>query len=260
MSDALDIRGILDAWPYDPENDARFARGTDGREILQVRLPLGIEQYELSGRPDGRVIADCESWFDFQQQRQSQAEAAHSGIRFGLKVNECAELFAEGQLYYLRYLRLFQMRDWRRTLRDTNRNLRLFDFVHRFAQREQDRFYLEQWRPYIMRLNTTAAAMIEWEALRHEAALELVRQCVEKIAALPELDLDTFKFEQERSVTALRELARQIKSTRPISEMERLEIALKEAVAKQAFEQAAVLRDQLRALRTKPEDSSPMSG
>ncbi len=46
---------------------------------------------------------------------------------------------------------------------------------------------------------------------------------------------------------------------RPISEVQRLEIAMKEVVARQAFEQAAILRDQLRALRTKPEDSSPKS-
>ena len=52
MSKSWDLRAILAAWPYDPDDDARIVRGDDGREILQVRTPLGIEQYELEGRPD----------------------------------------------------------------------------------------------------------------------------------------------------------------------------------------------------------------
>jgi len=45
------------------------ARGVDGRPIMQVRTPLGIEQYELDGRPDGRHPHDMESVLDFQHAR-----------------------------------------------------------------------------------------------------------------------------------------------------------------------------------------------
>ena len=53
MSDSMDLRKTLQAWPYDPEQDARVLPGEDGRQIVQVRTPLGIEQYEVGGRPDG---------------------------------------------------------------------------------------------------------------------------------------------------------------------------------------------------------------
>ena len=47
MSDDYDVRRLLENWPYDPDKNIRVLRGRDGRELLQVRLPLGLEQYEL---------------------------------------------------------------------------------------------------------------------------------------------------------------------------------------------------------------------
>ena len=48
-----DLSQLLHDWPYDPEHTMRIVTAGDGRSVLQVRLPLGIEQYELEGRPDG---------------------------------------------------------------------------------------------------------------------------------------------------------------------------------------------------------------
>jgi hypothetical protein len=65
MDDSNDIRELLDAWPYDSDNDARIVRGRDGREILQIRVPIGLEQLELEGRPDGARPHEMESALDF---------------------------------------------------------------------------------------------------------------------------------------------------------------------------------------------------
>src|SRR5439155_13153974 len=137
MSDSIDLRRFLKDWPYDPDHDARIIRGEDGREILQVRLPLGIEQYEMEGRPDGERPHGMETALEFFLQRLEQAKAAGREADFELKPKECGELFNEGTLYYFRYVRLFQLRDWARTVRDTTRNLRVFDFVRRYARREE---------------------------------------------------------------------------------------------------------------------------
>src|SRR5688572_23699288 len=161
MSDWLDLRKILKSWPYDPEDDARVIHGENGRSILQVRTPVGIEQYEMEGRPDGERPYGMESALEYQLRRLEEARIQGREPEFELTEAECAELFSEGTLYYLRYVRLFQLRDWTRTIRDTARNLRVFDFVHRYAQREEDQQYLEKWRPYIVRIQATAAAMLE---------------------------------------------------------------------------------------------------
>jgi hypothetical protein len=244
-----DLRDILQGWPYDPENDARILKGEDGREVLQVRTPMGIEQYEMDGRPDGQRPHGMESALEFHLGRLQAAKAAGGEAEFDLNQRECSELFNEGTLYYFRYVRLFQLKDWPRTVRDTARNLRAFDFVHRYARREQDQQFLEKWRPYILRVNGCAAAMLAVEQGAYDKALRLVNEGIEKIEAIDDMDDETFRFERERSLTALRELAEQIRKNRPLSELERLEHQLRRAIETQEFERAAQLRDRLRELR-----------
>jgi hypothetical protein len=158
-------------------------------------------------------------------------------------------LFSEGTLYYQRYLYCFQLRRFAETVRDTERNLRLFDFVHRHAAREEDRLYLERWRPYVLRMHAAARAMIEVEDQRFGQALQTVRRAMDQIESLEELEDETFRYERKRSLQALREFVNQLERTRPRSEVETLEQELRQAVATQEFERAAVLRDRLRELR-----------
>jgi hypothetical protein len=249
MSDLMDLRKILQSWPYDPEHDARILKGEGDREILQVRTPLGIEQYEMDGRPDGARPHEMESALEYHQWRLEEARTAGRETDFELNPRECSELFNEGTLYYFRYVRLFQLKDWVRTVRDTARNLRAFDFLHRYARREEDQQFLEKWRPYILRVNGSAAAMLAVEKGAYDKALRLVNDAIAKIEALDDLDDETFRFERDRSLAALRELAEQIRKNRPVSELERLEHQLRRAIETQEFERAAQLRDRLRELR-----------
>jgi hypothetical protein len=251
MSDAGDIRELLDGWPFDPENDARIVRGKDWREILQVRTPLGLEQLEMQGRPDGVRPHGLESALQFHQQRLAQVSAAGSEADFELGAEDCAELFSEGTLYYSRYLRLFQLRRWVETVRDTARNLNLFDLVHRHAAREEDRINLEKWRPYILRMNAAASALLTLEQGGYQRALEIVRAAIPCIEGLEDMDDETFVFERARSLAALRELASQIEQARPVSALERLEQQLRHAIDRQEFERAAELRDRIRRMKSR---------
>jgi hypothetical protein len=248
MSDADDISELLESWPYDPENEARIVRGRDGRELLQVRSPLGLEQLEMQGRPDGARPYEMESALKHFQEKLANAGAAG----FELSAQDCAELFTEGTLYYFRYLRLFQLKRWTEAVRDTARNLQLFDFIHRHALREEDREYLEKWRPYLQRMNTAASALYWLEQGDAPQALKIVQTGRAQLAALEELDDDTFQFERKRSLAALRELEKQLEQQQPVSPVERLQRELRRAVERQEFERAAELRDRIRALRAQP--------
>jgi len=252
MKRSQDIQDLLRDWPYNPEKAVRVIQGDDGRDVLQVRTPVGIEQFELEGRPDGLRPHNKDSAFDFYLGRLEKALAAGEGPAFHLNHTECAELFEEGVLYYFRYLHLFQLEDWTRTARDTSRNLRLFDFVAKYAHRKEDRQHLEQWRPYIMRINGTARAMLEVEEHAHERALHVLRETIEKIEALDAIDNQAFHIERDRSLQSLRETVEQIEKNKPLTELEKLEKQLREAVEGQAFERAAELRDQIRTVRTRP--------
>lgn len=252
MSESFDLRKALKEWPYDPEQDARLTKGEDGRDILQVRTPMGIEQYELDGRPDGERPHGMESWLEYQEERLRRKKMEGREIEFELKTRECAELFNEGTLYYFRYVRLFQLRDWARTVRDTSRNLRVFDLVHRYARREEDQEYLEKWRAYIIRMKASAQAMMALEKNAHEEALAATNEAIEQIQSLDEIDDETFQFERERSLSALRDLAEQIQKNRPLSELEKLEKQMNTAIERQEFERAAQLRDRIRGLKKEP--------
>jgi len=249
VSDDYDVRRLLENWPYDPDKNIRVLRGRDGRELLQVRLPLGLEQYELDGRPDAARPHGEESALHHHCARLAAAQAAGATSTFELSAEECEELFNEGALYYYRYLHCFQLRDWPRVVRDTGRNLKLFDFVHRYAEREEDQEYLEKWRPYLVRMNAAARALQELGQHNHVRALEIAREAVTQIEALEEQDEETFKYERQRSMAALRELIAQIERLKPVSKQEQMEKALRQAINAQEFERAAVLRDELRALR-----------
>lgn len=249
MKESADIRRILQSWLYDPENDTRLTQGEDGREILQVRTPVGIEQYELDGRPDGARPHGLESALDYFLQRCEAARAGGREAEFKLDQRECNELFSEGTLYYFRYVRLFQLKDWARTVRDTARNLRVFDLIHQYARREEDRQFLEKWRPYIIRVNASAGAMLELEKRAYDTALRIADEGITRIEALEVVDDETFEFERNRSLAALRELAAQIRRNRPLSELDQLQHQLRRAIERQEFERAAQLRDKIRDLK-----------
>jgi hypothetical protein len=190
-----------------------------------------------------------ESALDFYQKKLARAEAAGNADDFELNTNECGELIGEGTLYYFRYLRLFQLHRWADTVRDTTRNLRLFDFLRNHAEREEDQMYLEKWRPYLVRMNAAASALLQLEQGDVSKALQSVQSGREQIEALEDLDDETFNMERERSITALRELENQVQKKKPVSRVELLERQLRRAIEQQEFERAAELRDRIRALR-----------
>ena len=249
MNGAGDIRPLLEAWPYDPVKNARVTRLDDGREVLQVRLPMGIEQYEMEGRPDGKRPHGMECSLDYYMSRLARLQATGKAHEFRLDPRACQELYAEGVLYYYRYLHLFQLQDWERTIRDTTRNLTLSDFVHQYAAEARDRKYLEQWRPYVTRMHAVASALAEVKRERHLKALRIVHAAEAAIRDMPEMDDESFRAERQRSLEILGQMATQIDKSRPLTEEERLDTELRKAVELEQFERAAELRDRLRLLR-----------
>src|SRR5262249_61496519 len=71
-----------------------------------------------------------------------------------------SELQQEGIQYYHRYVSLFQMNDYAGVIRDTQRNLDLFSFVDEHSQREDFVWNFQQFRPYVLMMNTRAKASL----------------------------------------------------------------------------------------------------
>src|SRR2546429_3051272 len=167
---SLDLNSILKDWPHENGSiKVRKVAGLDGREKLQLRVDLGVLQMEMTGRPDGRRPHNCESLLEYYQKRA--ARAGQKDEAYELTPEQCAELQQEGIQYYHRYISLFQINDFTGVIRDTQRNLELFNFVSEYAEREELSQSLEQFRPYVLMMNTRARASIELEREDFSAAM-----------------------------------------------------------------------------------------
>ena len=246
-----DITDILHDWPYDPQRNIRRISLANGTEKLQVRLPLGVEQYELDGRPDGQRPEGYESYLHLFKKRAQDAEESAT-----LSSEECGQLHEEGVLYYFRYYLCFQIGDLERVIRDTRRNLEMFDFVDEQAPSEEDRVRVDQHRPYVLRMLGSATALKYAGKEKYEPALRVLRETIDAIENMPEVPTETFLREKKRSLAILRGMTKEIKAKRPPSEKENLQQRLEKAVLAEDYERAARLRDVLQAMSEAAERKS----
>src|SRR6266480_6505706 len=246
---SLDLNTILKDWPHENGNvKVRKITGLDGREKLQLRVDLGVLQMEVTGRPDGEHPHNCESLLEYHQRRA--VRAAGKGEDYELTPEECAELQQEGIQYYHRYLSLFQVNDFAGVVRDTQRNLDLFTFVTEHTDREELSWSLQQFRPYVLMMNTRAKASI---LLGHgkfgEAASEIEngRDAIADFfqhSNFPEL------VSKSSEIAFLEEWLEEVKAKRPRSKLEIMQREMEAAIAKELYERAAELRDAIKLLKT----------
>ena len=253
-----DIGRILQKWPYDPQSSIRKVIDTQGTEKIQVRVDQGafqgILQMEVDGRPDGRKPHDWDFVLDYHRdslERHVRDEGEESD--FALDHEACEELFDEGRRIYERYVFLLQIQDYARVIRDTQRNMDLFRFVHRYGELEDDRMNLEKWWPYVIRIHAVARVMFASQNDDFDSAMDIIKEALEEIGNLEEVEAEEFYIERKRSRKALKELQEELAKKRPVSALEQLERQLAEAIEKEEFEKAAELRDRILELEVRAE-------
>src|SRR5438309_5641545 len=246
---SLDLNSILKDWPHENGSiKVRKVAGLDGREKLQLRVDLGVLQMELTGRPDGRRPHNCESLLEYHQKRAARIE--QKGEAYQLTPEQCAELQQEGIQYYHRYLSLFQINDFEGVVRDTQRNLDLFTFVTQHTDREEFSWSLQQFRPYVLMMNTRAkASILLGQGKFTEAIAEIERG---REAIIDFLQHSNFPELASKSseIAFLDEWLEEVKAKRPLSKLEIMQREMETAIAKELYERAAELRDAIKLLKT----------
>ncbi len=155
----------------------------------------------------------------------------------------------EGLQYYHRYLSAFHLGRYQVVARDTNRNLRLFAFVHASAARERDKLEFDQYRPYVHMMLTRALASEAIETGDYRSALEKIDDGIKNIRRfLREYNQADRESECSELLFLLR-WRREVDRERPKSTVERLEHQLDLSVELENYEEAARIRDQLRKLQ-----------
>jgi hypothetical protein len=245
-----DIQGVLDGWAFVPDEiQARIITGDDGREKIQMRIDLGLVQMEITGRPDGERPDGFESLLELYESKALSAREC--GETFKLDAADCARLMREGLQYYHRYLSAFHLGRYDVVARDTERNLRLFAFVHAAAARERDKLEFDQYRPYVQMMLTRALASDAIDKGDFRTALEKIDDGIKNIRQfLREYNQADRESECSELLFLLR-WRREVDRERPKSAVERLEHQLDLLVELENYEEAARIRDQIRKLQSR---------
>lgn len=250
---SYDLRRILAGWDYEPgQITVRKITGDDGTVKLQMRLDLGLLQMESSGRPDGQRPNGSESLLDYHEaQVESHKERNGTVLGYELTPDECQALREEAVQYYHRYLAEFVLEDFEGVERDTARNLRLLDLTARHAREESDRLALEQYRPYLIMMNTRAQVHLALRRGRFKTAQARVEAGLSMIRDFMESFGQEEAFEESPEAMILLALQQEIAARMPTDPVQRLEEELDKAIEEERYEDAIVLRERIGVIRAK---------
>ena len=252
---SLDLNDLLRDWPYEPgQLKVRKILGSDGKEKLQLRIDLGVIQMETLGRPDGQRPHGCDSLLDYYLERQRAAKKKDEP--FVLNAEDIGELQQEGIQYYHRYISFFHLGDYQAVIRDTQRNLEMFAFVEQYAEREELSETVIQFTPYVLMMNIRAVASIDVEREDFVVAVQQIEQGMDKIRAFYTEQGMTEAQETSPELGFLGEWLEEVRARQPVTKLEKLKREMDQAIANEAYERAAELRDAIRAHATRRRKSS----
>ncbi len=241
---------LLRSWPYEAGRiNARRIKGRDGKPKLQVRLDLGVLQMEFSGRPDGQKPEGMESLLELHLKRIGEyTKQTQSSDGYVLSQEEARALREEAVQYYHRYVGLFSLGQFDEVIRDTTRNLAVFDLCRDYAAAEHDQIVLEQFRPYVVMMRTRAQAEQAVEMGKSNDALNAIDDGLAELQAIFQKAGHADIFEHANEVQLLRGMRDALVPKLPGSQRVELEERLRAALDAENYELAAILRDELRML------------
>ena len=216
---------------------ARYRR-EDGRELLQMRVDLGVLQLEATGRPDGVKPGGFETYYDYLV-----ATAFEQGPQFKLDERQCIEVDREFYQFYHRRICWLTLGDYVAALKDAKHTLALMDFTS--ANAPDDRWALlhEQYRPFVLFHKVQAEALIALEKSEPDDAVELLDEGLKELEQLFDSYEAEEHFADDPFVMKLKEMRTAIVDQYALGPT--LAEQLANAIAKEQYELAAKIRDRI---------------
>lgn len=229
---------LLADWPFVPgQVSVRQVKGQDGRDVLQMRVDMGILQMETAGRPDGARPNGYDTYYDYL------VAAATDEPNFELDDNRCTEIDREFYQYYHRRICWLTLKQYGKAVADAAHTLALMDLSSEHAPDPEWSLLHEQYRPFVMFHKVQAAALLELEQSNPQAALATVDAGLRDLAAVFEKHDALEHFDDDGFVVKLREMREAIVSHYDIGPT--LAEQLAAAIANEQYELAAELRDRM---------------
>jgi hypothetical protein len=226
------IDKILRDWPYEPQSvSVRLVQGRDGRDLIQMRIEMGLLQLEVAGRPDGDRPGGCLTYFDFLRR------AAECDFGMVMTEDQCAEADREFVQFYHRRICWLALREFEKAMRDADHTLGLMDFCRDHSPDEAWTMTHEQYRPFVLFHRTQSASLRALEEEDAEAAIEAVNLGLNRLNELCQ------EVDDNELVARLIELRESVREKFDVGRT--LQEQLSDAIASEQYELAARLRDKL---------------
>ena len=238
MKKNMHLDDLLSSWEFNPATlNVRLVKGKDGRDVIQMRVDMGVLQLETTGRPDGEQVEESESYLEHLQEL-SLREPDHQ-----LSEEQCMEVDREFMQFYHRRICWLRLQYYHRAVMDADHTLRLMDLSANMSPDEEWTGAHEQYRPFVLFHRTQAEALGALEESSAEEAIQAINSGLETIRVFfAEHDAEEH-FEDDELVIRLVELRETLRSEYSVGQT--LKERLTEAVEQEEYELAAKIRDEL---------------
>jgi hypothetical protein len=241
-----DIDYVMEGWDYKPGMvQARLVQARGGRQVIQMRVDLGILQIETTAKPDGTRPHGQLTYLAYMQEQARVA--SRDGGTFLLSEEQCQEADQEFLQYYHRRICWLALRNYARAIADADHTLALMDFVKEHAPSDEYLQAHEQYRGFVLFQRTQAAAALQVEKGSPESAVDDLRAGLDKLREFfAAFDMEE-EMEEDGMVQHLRKVEQQLRQEYKIDAT--LQEQLEKAIADEDYEKAAQLRDALKQKR-----------
>ncbi len=239
MSEFQDLDHVFENWPFQPGVlSARLVRTANDREVVQMRIEMGVLQMELTGRPDGVRPEGMDTYLDYLLQESLNRQAD-----FKLTEDECFEIDREFLQFYHRRICLMALREFRHAVDDADHTLALMDFARDHSPSEEWTVSHEQYRPFVNFHRIQSAAMAELQDDGPEAAIEEINRGVDRLREVFVAMEVEDRFEDDELVGQLVEMKETLRTEYQVGRT--LAEQLTDAITAEQYERAAQLRDEI---------------
>jgi hypothetical protein len=249
----LDLDEVIKGWPFDPEcgeQQAREVRARDGREVLQVRIELGVLQLEVTGRPDGVRPHGFDCYLDYLRHVAARGGTARGRKAPGFLMSKerCGELDREFHQLCHRRMAWLALRRYDRAFQDAERTIALMDFVLRHGIDLEYVALHEQFRGIVLFDRALAGISMALKRNRPTAAVDAAREAIERLTTHQRVWWEQHDISDSPNpalVERLRNIEHAIREKFLVKRTLREQLEL--AVKREDYEEAARLRDQIKA-------------
>jgi hypothetical protein len=238
-----DIDGALEGWAVQPGMvQARLVVAGDQRQVIQMRVELGVLQMETAHRPDGQRPHGFTTYFDHLLHEARAAQRKDKP--FLMDDEQCQEADREFLQFRQRRISWLALRNYAKAIEDADHTLTFMDFVKEHSPSEEYTQAHEQYRGFVTFQRTQGAAALALEQDNAEKAVDEVRKGLERLKVFFAAFGAEEQMEEDGMVQHLRKIEQSLREQHGIAAT--MQEQLDQAVANENYEEAARLRDALR--------------